>query len=96
MKQKPSVEAFSDRTFTIIKIKDDKIMCDEYYTSTLQEIKRTLDALKDMDENDVCLACCYKQYEGSFNVIVNPKEQYSQICNYACHHYKTFSKNYTI
>lgn len=60
-------------------------------TSTLTEIIETLQQLNRMDKNAMLIACCYEQYNGgSFNIEVNPDEQYKEIYKYGNRKYKTF------
>lgn len=92
MNKEKSVEVFSDRTYTIIRIENNKIRYEHLETNNLDNIMTTLNKIKDMTDDSILFACCYKQYEGSFNVEVDSKSQYERIYNYACDNYKTFLK----
>lgn len=94
MDKENSVEVFSDRTYTIVKIENNKIRYEHLETNNLTNIISTLKKIKEMTDDSILFACCYKQYEGSFNVEVEPKSQYERIYNYACNNYKTFLKKF--
>lgn len=94
MRKEKSVEVFSDRTYTIIKIEDEKIKYEHLSTDNLTNIINTLKAIKSMGKDSILFACCYKQYEGSYNIEVDSQEQYECIFTYATKHYKTFLKNF--
>jgi hypothetical protein len=62
-------------------------------TDTLYGIIDALQQLNNIPENALLIACCYEQYNGgSFNVEVNPDEQYKAIYEYGERKYKTFLK----
>lgn len=95
MKKENFVEVFSDRPYYIMEIVDGKIKMKECWTNTLSNVIDTLNEIKNMDENAILMSACYKQYEGSYNVIVNPQEQYEKIFEYGSCHYKTFHQKYS-
>ena len=85
------VEVWGDRPYYIVEYIDGKISFTMLRTSTLTEIIATLRQLNRMDKNAMLIACCYEQYNGgSFNIEVNPDEQYKEIYKYGKNHYKTF------
>lgn len=92
MRKEKSVEVFSDRTYTIIKIEDEKIKYEHLSTDNLTNIISALRAIRSMGKDSILFACCYKQYEGSYNVEVDAQAQYDRIFTYADRHYKTFLK----
>lgn len=94
MQKEKSVEVFSDRTYTIIKIEDNKIRYEHLSTDNLTNIISTLRAIRSMEKGSILFACCYKQYEGSYNVEVDAQEQYERIFTYATQNYKTFLKKF--
>ena len=98
MHNKESVEVYSDRTYTIVETLDDgTINIIHRWTKSLGQI---IDFLQEIDKwieseaNVVMMACCYEQYQGSYNVVVNMKAQRERIIQYANAHYKTFSTKY--
>ena len=85
------VEVFSDRPYYVVEYIDGKISFKMLSTRSLTEIIETLRQLNRMDENATLIACCYEQYSGgSFNIEVNPDEQYKEIYKYANRKFKTF------
>lgn len=94
MEYKNSVEVFKDRTYTVIKNENGHFKFTNLSTRTLTDIIKTLHTLEKVDDEELCLACCYQQYDGSFNVKVDPKEQYQRIYEYASDVYSTFLKKY--
>ena len=85
------VEVWSDRPYYVVEYIDEKISFKMLKTSTLTEIIETLRQLNRMDKNAMLIACCYEQYSGgSFNIEVNPDEQYKEIYKYGNRKYKTF------
>jgi hypothetical protein len=85
------VEVFSDRPYYVVEYIDGKISFKMLSTRSLTEIIATLRQLNRMDENAMLIACCYEQYSGgSFNIEVNPDEQYKEIYKYANRKFKTF------
>jgi hypothetical protein len=91
MKKVNKVEVYGDRTYYVVEIIDNKPSFKMLRTSALYEIIETLKELNRMHSNAILIACCYEQYNGgSFNVEVNPDEQYKEIYNYAKKKYKTF------
>lgn len=85
------VEVFSDRPYYVVEYIDGKISFKMLSTRSLTEIIATLRQLNRMDENAMLIACCYEQYNGgSFNIEVNPDEQYKEIYKYANRKFKTF------
>lgn len=85
------VEVWGDRPYYVVEYIDGKISFKMLRTSTLTEIIETLRQLNRMDKNAMLIACCYEQYNGgSFNIEVNPDEQYKEIYNYGNRKYKTF------
>lgn len=90
MKTVEKVEVFSDMTFYIIDSINGKLHWKTLYTGTLYSLIDTLKEIKEMSKDATLIACCYKQYEGSFNVIVDPVKQYENLYNYALKEYKTF------
>ena len=91
MKKINKVEVYSDRPYYVVEIIDNKPSFKMLRTSALYEIIETLKELNRMHSNAILIACCYEQYNGgSFNVEVNPDEQYKEIYNYAKEKYKTF------
>lgn len=91
MKKVNKVEVYSDRTYYVVEIINNKPSFKMIRTSALHEIIETLKELNRMHSNAILIACCYEQYNGgSFNVEVNPDEQYKEIYNYAKKKYKTF------
>ena len=91
LKKVEKVEVWGDRPYYIIEYIDGKISFKMLRTSTLTEIIETLQQLNRMDKNAMLIACCYEQYNGgSFNIEVNPDEQYKEIYKYGKNNYKTF------
>lgn len=91
LKKVEKVEVWGDRPYYIVEYIDGKISFKMLRTSTLTEIIETLQQLKTMDKNAILIACCYEQYNGgSFNIEVNPDEQYKEIYKYGDRKYKTF------
>lgn len=91
MKKVNKVEVYSDRTYYVVEIINNKPSFKMIRTRALHEIIETLKELNRMHSNAILIACCYEQYNGgSFNVEVNPDEQYKEIYNYAKKKYKTF------
>ena len=91
IKKADSVEVFSDMTFYIVDSINGKIQWKTLYTSALYAVVDALQQLHDNMHTDATLiACCYKEYEGSFNVVVDPVKQYEKIYNYGINKYKTF------
>lgn len=91
IKKADSVEVFSDMTFYIVDSINGKIQWKTLYTSALYAVVDALQQLHDNMHTDATLiACCYKEYEGSFNVVVDPVKQYEKIYNYGIKKYKTF------
>jgi hypothetical protein len=91
MKKINKVEVYSDRPYYVVEIINNKPSFKILRTSALYEIIETLKELNRMHSNAILIACCYEQYNGgSFNVEVNPDEQYKEIYNYAKEKYKTF------
>ena len=85
------IEVWGDRPYYIVEYIDGKISFTMLRTSTLTEIIATLRQLNRMDKNAMLISCCYEQYNvGSFNIEVNPDEQYKEIYKYGKNHYKTF------
>ena len=85
------VEVWSDRPYYVVEYIDEKISFKMLKTSTLTEIIETLRQLNRMDKNAILIACCYEQYSGgSFNIEVNPDEQYKEIYKYGNRKFKTF------
>ena len=95
MRKEKFVDVFSDRPYYIMEIVDGEIKMKECWTNTLSNVIDTLNEIKNMDENAILMSACYQQYEGSYNVIVNPKEQYEKIFEYGSSHYKTFHQKYS-
>jgi hypothetical protein len=95
MRKENFVDVFSDRPYYIMEIVDGEIKMKECLTNTLSNVIDTLNEIKNMDENAILMSACYQQYEGSYNVIVNPKEQYEKIFEYGSCHYKTFHQKYS-
>ena len=90
-----TVEVFSDRPYTIITINDGQVVAKNYQVNNLDNL---IDFIKLLDEledkvNVICLACCYKQYVGSFNVQVDISEQKKRLIKYGSDNYATFHKN---
>lgn len=94
MRKENSVEVFSDRTYTFIKIEDNNIRYEHLSTDNLTNIINALKTIRSMGEDSILFACCYKQYEGSYNIEVDAQEQYERIFTYATKHYKTFLKKF--
>ena len=94
MKKENSVEVFSDRPYYIMEVIDGKIQIEECWTNSLTNLVDALTKIKNMNENAILMSACYQQYVGSYNVIVNPKEQYKKIYEYGEMHYKTFHQKY--
>lgn len=91
LKKVEKVEVWGDRPYYVVEYIDGKISFKMLKTSTLTEIIETLRQLNRMDKNAMLIACCYEQYNGgSFNIEVNPDEQYKEIYKYGKNHYKTF------
>jgi hypothetical protein len=97
---KNSVEVYSDRTYTSIKVLENgELEIKHHWTKSLGDI---LELLKLLDQwiqdstNVVLMAACYEQYHGSYNVIVDLVEQRERIINYADRHYKTFGQKYAV
>lgn len=91
LRKTQKVEVWGDRPYYIVEYIDGKISFTTLRTSTLTEIIETLKQLNRMDKNAMLIACCYEQYNGgSFNIEVNPDEQYKEIYKYGKNHYKTF------
>lgn len=90
MRKEKYVDVYCDRPYYIMRIVDGEIQMKECTTSTLGNVIDTLNDIKNMNENDILMSACYQQYEGSYNVIVDPKEQYEKIFEYGKNHYKTF------
>lgn len=91
LKKVEKVEVWGDRPYYVVEYIDGKISFKMLSTSTLTEIIETLRQLNRMDKNAMLIACCYEQYNGgSFNVEVNPDEQYKEIYKYGKNNYKTF------
>ena len=91
IKKENKVEVWGDRPYYILEVVDGKITFKMLYTNTLTSIIETLQELTNMSEDAILIACCFEQYQGSFNVEVNPDEQYKEIYNYGNRHYKTFT-----
>ena len=85
-------EFIEDSNSFIFKIENNKIRYEHLETNNLTNIISTLKKIKEITDDSILFACCYKQYEGSFNVEVDPKSQYERIYNYACNNYKTFAR----
>ena len=91
LKKVEKVEVWGDRPYYVVEYIDGKISFKMLSTSTLTEIIETLRQLNRMDKNAILIACCYEQYNGgSFNIEVNPDEQYKEIYKYGDRKYKTF------
>lgn len=90
MRKEKRVEVFMDRPYYIINMENGKINIEELSTRNLSEIVKTLNRIKTMEQDDTLIACCYKEYEGSFNVEVDKDEQYKEIFKYGQSKYKTF------
>jgi hypothetical protein len=91
LKKVEKVEVWGDRPYYVVEYIDGKISFKMLRTSTLTEIIETLRQLNRMDKNAMLIACCYEQYNGgSFNIEVNPDEQYKEIYKYGKNNYKTF------
>ena len=91
LKKVEKVEVWGDRPYYVVEYIDGKISFKMLSTSTLTEIIETLRQLNRMNKNAMLIACCYEQYNGgSFNVEVNPDEQYKEIYKYGKNNYKTF------
>lgn len=91
MKKTNKVQVYSDRPYYVVEIIDNKPSFKMLKTSALYEIIETLKELNRMYSNAILIACCYEEYNGgSFNIEVNPDEQYKEIYNYAKEKYKTF------
>lgn len=86
------VEVFRDRPYYIVKNEDGKIVFEMLSTHALYSIIDTLKRINNMDENDVLIACCYQEYQGSFNIQVDKDSQYKAIYDYAKKHYATFEQ----
>lgn len=95
MRKEKYVDVYCDRPYYIIEIVDGEVKMKECFTNTLTNTIDTLKDIKNMNENDILMSACYKQYEGSYNVIVDPKEQYKKIFEYASNNYKTFLQKYS-
>ena len=96
MEKGTRVKVFRDRTYTIVTNKDGKIKCENYNTYTLTntvDFIKLLDSIED-DGNTICLAACYSDYGGSYNVQVDIKAQRDEIFDWACTKYKTFSSKF--
>lgn len=97
---KNSVEVYSDRTYTSIQVLENgELEIKHYWTKTLGGIIDLLQLLDQWIENSTnvtLMAACYEQYYGSYNVIVDLKEQRERIINYAESHYKTFAQKYAL
>jgi hypothetical protein len=94
MKKGNYVDVFSDRPYYIVEIVDGKIEMKECWTNSLTNVIQTLKEIKNMNDSAILMSACYRQYEGSYNVIVNPKEQYEKIYEYGSNHYKTFHQKF--
>ena len=93
MKKINKVDVYKDRPYYIVESIDNNISFKMINTCNLIEIIKTLQELNNMNKNAMLIACCYEQYNGgSFNIEVNPDEQYKEIYNYGKEHYKTFLK----
>lgn len=90
LKKIESVEVFSDMTFYIVDTLDGKLCWQTLYTNALYSLVDTLKSINDMHKDATLIACCYRQYEGSYNVEVDPVKQYERIYEYANRNYKTF------
>lgn len=91
LKKVEKVEVWGDRPYYVVEYINGKISFKMLSTSTLTEIIETLRQLNRMDKNAMLIACCYEQYNGgSFNIEVNPDEQYKEIYKYGKNNYKTF------
>jgi hypothetical protein len=91
LKKVEKVEVWGDRPYYVVEYINGKISFKMLSTSTLTEIIETLRQLNRMDKNAILIACCYEQYNGgSFNIEVNPDEQYKEIYKYGNLKYKTF------
>lgn len=91
LRKAQKVEVWGDRPYYVVEYIDGKITFKMLSTHSLTEIIETLRQLNRMDENAMLIACCYEQYNGgSFNIEVNPDEQYKEIYKYGKNHYKTF------
>lgn len=92
MRKENYVDVYCDRPYYIMKVINGKIEIKEINTSNLSNIIDALKEIENMNENDILMVACYRQYEGSYNVIVDKNEQYKKIYDYANLNYKTFKK----
>lgn len=99
MDNNKTVSVFSDRSYTSFEIKEDgSVEIKNHWTSALYSI---IDFLKELDKwiacdsNVILVAACYEQYQGSYNVVVDIKEQRKKIIEYAINNYKTFAAKYS-
>ena len=92
MRKENFVNVYSDRPYYIMEYIDGNFNIKELQTNNLTNIISTLKEIEKMKPQDIIMAACYQQYEGSFNVIVDKNEQYKKIYEYANSHYKTFKQ----
>lgn len=92
MRKEKFVDVYSDRPYYIMEYIDGNFNIKELQTNNLTNIIITLKEIENMKPQDIIMAACYKQYEGSFNVIVDKNEQYQKIYDYANLNYKTFKQ----
>jgi hypothetical protein len=95
MRKEKYVDVYCDRPYYILENIEGEIKIKECCTNSLTNIINTLKDIKNMNENDILMSACYRQYEGSYNVIVDPKEQYKKIFEYGSNNYKTFLQKYS-
>ena len=94
MEKEESVDVYYDRPYYIVEYVDGEIKMKECFTTSMTTIIDTLNKIKDMSNNAILISCCYSQYKGSYNVIVDAKAQYEKIFKYATDKYKTFLSKY--
>lgn len=94
MRKSNYVEVFSDRPYYIVNVIDNEVKFEELRTKTLSETISTLKRIEKMKPSEKLIACCYERYEGSFNVEVDPQEQYEHILMWGMENYKTFASKY--
>ena len=86
------VEVFCDRPYYIVSVENNEVKFKEIRTKTLSGVIESLKQIKNMKPLDRLIACCYRQYEGSFNIEVDPQKQYEKIYEYGMDNYATFAK----
>ena len=92
---KTAVEVFRDRTYTIVTFENGQFKTENYTTDALYAIIEFLKVLDNLNgKNALCLAACYVEYQGSFNVVVDIDAQREKIIEYAKRKYKTFEERY--